>query len=406
MPVQSFEQYLRWLQSGVALLPQAGENTPSLRIVDESTAAALGYGVTTPGELVLVVDFGGGTLDVSLVRMPEAAAEVGLVFGGQAGANDPGAAEARVIAKAGRVLGGEDIDHWLLDEVLAQAGVGRGQVGAAYDRLKQAAEAAKIRLSTHETAEISVFDPDTPRTYRATFTRTALEDVLDRHGFYEAIQQTLGAVMRGARARGIFAEDIGGVLLIGGSSQIPSVRRMIRSQFGGRVHDERPFEAVVHGALQLAAGLGLDDYLYHSYGIRHLSPITMRHEWEEFIPAGTRYPLDRPVEMVLAASRDGQPTVELIVGELSEQGTGLNEVMFGERSILMVDGSFELREVVPLNDADGARTVAVLNPPGMAGEDRIRVVFDVDANRLLRVTVSDLQTGSTLLHRAPVAELR
>jgi hypothetical protein len=82
------------------------------------------------------------------------------------------------------------------------------------------------------------------------------------------------------------------------------------------------------------------------------------------------------------------------------------EVMFGERAILMVDGAVELRQVVALNDEDGSRTVAYLDPPGWAGEDRVEVVFDVDRNRTLRVSVTDLLTGEELLHEVPVVELR
>jgi molecular chaperone DnaK (HSP70) len=413
VPVQSFERYLKWLRDETALVDRnSGLGVQRLRVVDESTAAALGYQVRTPGELILVFDFGGGTLDVSLVRMPMADEGSGVLLepGKPHGGRHSRAgeeAEARVVAKAGRVLGGDDVDHWLLDEILERNGVNRSAVGDVYTQLKLAAEAAKIRLSEHESAEVSVFDPDTYRAFRGAITRTQLEDVLEQHDFYQMIQKTLDKVMRGARARGIFPEDVGAVLMVGGSSQIPSVRRMLRTMFGAeRVHEHKPFEAVAHGALGLAAGLGLDDFLYHSYGVRHLSPITGRHEWEEIIPAGTRYPLDEPYRLILTASRDGQEALELVIGEVEESASGISEVMFGERAILMVEGGLELRQVVPLNDEDGARTVAYLDPPGKSGEDRVEVEFDVDKNRMLRVTVTDLATKKHVLRNIPVVELR
>ncbi len=411
VPVHSFESYLKWLRDEAAV---AGEGVRHLRIVDESTAAALGYAVRAPGELVLVIDFGGGTLDVSLVRLPigEEAGGVVLEMGMKAQSaagreRASGAVEARVVAKAGHVLGGDDVDHWLLDELLARHGVARHEVGGAYSQLKSACEAAKVRLSEHESAEVGFHDPATGGTYHATITRSQLEDVLDRHDFYSAIQKTINKTLRGARARGIFPEDIGAVLLIGGMSLIPSVRRLVRSQFGSeRVYEHKPFEAVAHGALSLAAGLGLDDYLYHAYGVRHLSPATGRHAWEEIIPSGTRYPFEKPIELTLAASRDGQEALELVIGEVEEDAGGVAEVMFGDRAILVVDGSVELRRIVALNDEDGARTVARLDPPGRAGEDRVQVAFNVDPNRTLRVTVLDLSTGHLLLDEAPVVELR
>ncbi|MBN1430085.1 MAG: Hsp70 family protein [Anaerolineae bacterium] len=408
VPIQSFERYLKWLRDEAVAANRVGQR---LRVVDESTAAALGYEVRTPGDLILVFDFGGGTLDVSLVRMPIAEEGSGVVlemskFGAGERLIGDGYVEARVIAKAGRVLGGDDIDHWLLDELLVRNEVSRKDVGDAYSQLKLAVEAAKIRLSAHESAEISVFDPDTYRTYRATLTRTQFEELLDRQEFFSAIQKTVDKVLRGARTRGIYPEDIGAVLMVGGTSLIPSVRRMVRTIFGSeRVLEHKPFEAVAHGALGLAVGLGVDDFLYHSYGVRHLSPITGRHEWEEIIPAGIRYPLDEPVKLVLTASRDGQEALELVIGEVEESAGGITEVMFGDRAILMVEGGLELRRVVPLNEEDGARTVAFLDPPGKAGEDRVEVVFDVDQNRTLRVTVLDMMTKKEILRSVPVVEL-
>lgn len=412
VPVESFEAYLKWLRDEASLVGAGTGNGPRrLRVVDESTAAALGYQTGEPGELVLVIDFGGGTLDISLVRMPITRNDSGIVFEtGSTHMQDSSLnsrLEARVVAKVGRVLGGDDIDHWLLDDLLVRNDKKRQDIGVLYPQLKRAVEMAKIQLSDHESAQVSVCDPDTSYVYQAVFTRSQLEDVLDRQGFFLAVQRTINKVLRIARARGIFPEDIGAVLLIGGTSLMPSVRRMIRAQFEpGRVYDHLPFEAVAHGALGLAAGVGLDDLLYHAYGVRHLSPTTGRHEWEEIIPAGTRYPLEEPVKLVLTASRDGQEALELVIGEVEESAGGLAEVMFGERSILMVNGGVELRKVVPLNDQDGSRTVARLDPPGRAGEDRVEVTFTVDPNRTLRVTVVDLLTDETLLYSVPVVELR
>lgn len=414
VPVQSFEKYLKWLRDEIRLSEQqTGYRVRRVRIVDESTAAALGYEVRNPGEIIMVFDFGGGTLDISLVRMPYAQESRGVILEeGRIITDEPPhrtseSLEAQVLAKAGRILGGDDIDHWLLDEVLQRNSVERAQLGAAYALMKSSVEDAKIRLSSHETAEISVFDPDSYRTYRATFSRTQFEDILERQDFFGTIQRTLDKVLRVARGKGIFPEDIGAVLMVGGSSLIPSVRRLIRMHFGaGRVLEHKPFEAVAHGALNLAVGLGVDDFLYHSYGIRHLSPLSGRHEWEEIIPAGARYPLSESVKLVLSASRDGQEALELVIGEVEESGGGTTEVMFGNRAILMIQGGLELRKVIALNDNDDSRIVARLMPPGKAGEDRIEVTFNVDENRTLRVTVSDLMTAKELLRDVPVVELR
>ena len=416
VPIQSFEKYLKWLREGTISAPEGRPPTiESIRIIDESTAAALGYEFRTPGQLVLVFDFGGGTLDVSLVRMPVPEESGGFLIDAEAAmqsrASRAGSldnTEARVIAKAATVLGGDDIDNWLLEQLLVRNELTRSDVGNSYFQLKYAVEAAKIRLSTHESAEVSVFDPDISRTYATTFTRAQLESLLDQYDFYSQIQRTIDKTLRAARNRaGVYPEDIGAVLMVGGSTLIPSVGRMLRTSFGReRVFEHRPFEAVAHGALSLAAGVGLDDFLYHSYGIRHLHPGTNRHEYEEIIAAGTRYPLEEPVDFILCATRPGQEAIELVIGEVEESSGGLNEVMFGDRAILMVDGGLEVRRVSPLNATGEARMIARLDPPGAESIDRIKARFTVDENRTLRVTVTDLQSERTLLRDAAVVELR
>ena len=130
VPVQSFEKYLKWLRDGT--LAALGDGPAGqVRIVDEATAAALGYDVRAPGELILVFDFGGGTLDVALVRMPFNEDESGLLVELDRRGEVPfrqaadAEAEARVIAKAGTLLGGDDIDNWLIDELLTRNALAR-----------------------------------------------------------------------------------------------------------------------------------------------------------------------------------------------------------------------------------------------------------------------------------------
>jgi hypothetical protein len=165
-PVASFEGYLAWLNRVV------DEHAPDkIRIVDESTAAALGYMVTKPGAVVLVFDFGGGTLDMSLVELPESREHTGgflrRLLRGNANKHT-----ARVIAKAGRIIGGSDVDQWLLAEVLKHTGVTTKDLGANYARLLTECERAKIALSTSE-EEMIRFEA-AGNTYELPITREAL----------------------------------------------------------------------------------------------------------------------------------------------------------------------------------------------------------------------------------------
>ncbi|NES98892.1 MAG: Hsp70 family protein, partial [Desertifilum sp. SIO1I2] len=119
---------------------------------------------------------------------------------------------------------------------------------------------------------------------------------------------------------------------------------------------------------------------------------------------GQPYPMSEPVELTLGASLDNQPSIELIIGELGAE-TGGTEVYFdGDRLITRILGR-DQQAVKPLNDREGARTIAKLDPPGFPGSDRIKILFQVDEQRFLRMTVEDLLTNQTLLDDKPVVQL-
>jgi molecular chaperone DnaK (HSP70) len=158
------------------------------------------------------------------------------------------------------------------------------------------------------------------------------------------------------------------------------------------------------GALQLAQGFELKDFLYHSYGIRYWDRRKNAHHWHPIIKTGQAYPMSQPVELVLGASVDNQPSIELIIGELGAD-TGGTEVYFdGDRLVTRSLNSGE-RSVQSLNDKEGARTIARLDPLGYPGSDRIKLQFLVDNQRFLRITVEDLLTQQTLLDNQIVAQL-
>jgi molecular chaperone DnaK (HSP70) len=396
-PVASFEGYLAWLNGIV------DDHAPDkIRIVDESTAAALGYMVTKPGAIVLVFDFGGGTLDMSLVELPESREHTGgflrRLLRGNANKHT-----ARVIAKAGRVIGGSDVDQWLLTEVLKRTGVTTKELGADYARLLTECERAKIALSTLETESIR-FEAES-KAYEVSITREDLEQILESNGFYTSLRRVVDKVMHVARQRGIFKEDIHYVLLVGGTALMPSVQNTLKQYFSDlAVRADKPFSAVAEGALLVAAGYGLEDYLAHSYGLRHLDPISGEHQYDEIIPMGTRYPTDSPVEVVLGAAHDAQTEVEFVVGEIDTDSVAMIEVKYEEgQAVFVAQANSSEQQIIPLNE-DGA-ALAKLLPPGVAGEDRLKAAFSVDERRQLRLTVTDLSTEKPLLEDVIVATL-
>jgi molecular chaperone DnaK (HSP70) len=399
-PVAAFEGYLAWLNSVVDEIA-----LDKIRIVDESTAAALGYAVTKPGAVVLVFDFGGGTLDLSLVQLPENRDKTGGFLARLRGGN-PNQHTARVIAKAGRIIGGSDIDQWLIAHILKRAGVSIQALGNNYTALLTHCEQAKIELSTVESTVIKFEAEGNP--CEITITREELETLLEENGFYTTLRRVVDKVMHVARQRGIFKEDIHYVLMVGGTSLMPSVQRTLGQYFTNMaVRADKPFTAVAEGALQVAAGYGLEDYLIHSYGLRHLNPETGQHDYDEIIPMGSRYPTQTPIEVMLGTAHDNQINVEFVIGEIDTESLSMVEVKYENgQAVFVAKGGDVEQQIIPLNAAEAVNALATLNPPGKPGEDRLKAQFSINDRRQLRVTVTDLLTNTELLTDVPLVTLR
>lgn len=395
VPVASFRGYVDWLNGLV------GETADKIRVVDESTAAALGYAITEPGALVLVFDFGGGTLDLSLVQLPENREHTGGLL--SLFRRTPSARHAsRVMAKAGRVIGGSDVDQWLLTEVLRQTRLTREQLGHDYSALLTYCEQAKIDLSTR--ASTNFMFEAAGRAHPIFFTRGEFEQMLEANGFYTAIRHAIDKVMYAARQQNIYKEDIQHILLVGGMSLMPSVQNLLKRYFNDAAFlGYKPFTAVAEGALQVAAGSGLDDYLAHSYGLRHLDPETNEHQYDEIIPMGSRYPLNQPIEVVLSAAHDQQTEMEFILGEIDTDAVSMVELKYenGEE-VFVAKADQTAQHIEPLNEA----IVVPLLPPGAIGEERIKVQFQIDDRRQLLLSIIDLKTKADLLRDHVVFTLR
>jgi len=390
-PIASFPGYLKWLSE----VTDGASTTDKIRIVDESTAAALGYAVTKPGAIVLVFDLGGGTLDLSLVRLPESREKTGGFLNRLLHLNSC-QHTAQVIAKAGQVIGGSDIDRWLLADVFQRVGLTTQDLGDDYAPLLTICEQAKISLSTAERVPLA-FEV-AGQTHRITITRSELEALLKEKGFFEALRHVVDKVMHTSRQQGIFKEDIDSVLMVGGVSLMPAVQELLKEYFSDMVvRTNKPFTAVAEGALQVAAGGGVEDVLPHSYGLRYLDPVTGLHHYDEIIPMGTPYPTGKPVEVILTASQPDQTEVALVLGQIYTLVAGNLEVAYeGGQAVFVAQPLHSELEVIPLNAGDDALIVP-LNPPGQPGEERLRAGFSVNGQRRLVVTVTDLKTGQLIL---------
>jgi molecular chaperone DnaK (HSP70) len=398
VPVEAYEHYEDWL-AGVA----ESSGLPRFRLIDEPSAAALGYGAhVQPGQVYLIFDFGGGTLDVSVVLVEEAEA----VAAGR---------RCRVLGKAGAELGGMTIDGWLFQEVLRQCGRhdSDDDVRRVSRLLLRECERAKERLSAHERADVSVLHPHTGAVLAADFTRGQFEELLDRHEMLTRLDQTVRRALNAARERGYTEENVHRVLLVGGSSLIPCVQRTVQRIFGReRVLLERPLDAVARGAAAFVAGVDFFDHIQHDYAIRYLDPLKGDYEYRVLVKLGTPYPSREPVaRLTVKTSHHGQTQLGLAIFELGERRRGGD----AQPVELVFDPSGAARVIQVTPDEEERRTHFWVNehsptflsadPPGRQGESRFEVEFGIDANKRLLVTARDLKSGRLTHCDYPVVKL-
>jgi len=324
-----------------------------LRIINEPTAASLAYGLDKKrDQIIAVYDLGGGTFDISILQLGEGIFEVKATNGDTH-------------------LGGDDFDQrivdWLADEFRKDQGIDLRKDRTALQRLKEAAEKAKIELSSATQTEINLpfisADSSGPKHLVVTLTRAKLEQLVG-----DLIERTRGPVMKALEDAGVKASDVNEVVLVGGQTRMPAVMDLVRKIFGKEPHKGvNPDEVVAIGAAIQAGVLKgevkdvlLLDVTPLSLGVETLGGVTTR-----LIERNTTIPARKGE--TFSTAEDSQPAVEVHVLQ------GERELARDNKSL----GRFRLEGIAPA-------------PRGLP---QIEVTFDIDANGILHVTARDKATG-------------
>jgi molecular chaperone DnaK len=324
-----------------------------VRIINEPTAAALAYGMDKKKDQVIAVyDFGGGTFDISILEVGEGVVEVKSTNGDTH-------------------LGGDDMDQriqdWLVAEFRKESGIDLTRDKMALQRLKEAAEKAKIELSTLMETEINLpfitADASGPKHLLMKMTRSKMESLTE-----DLVQRSVAPCRQALSDANLKAEDIHEVILVGGQTRSPRIQQLVKDLFGREPHKGvNPDEVVAVGAgIQGAVLSGeVKDVLLLDVTPLTLGIETMGAVFTKMIPRNTTIPTKKTD--VFSTASDNQPSVEIHVLQ------GEREMASANRTL----GRFHL---------DGI-------PPAPRGVPKIEVTFDIDANGILHVSAKDMGTG-------------
>jgi molecular chaperone DnaK len=323
------------------------------RLVNEPTAAALAYGLDRKkDEIIAVYDFGGGTFDISILEVGDGVVEVKSTNGDGH-------------------LGGDNIDQrvidWIIDEFVKDQGIDLSKDKMALQRLKEAAEKAKIELSSTNSTDINLpfitADATGPKHLTMTLTRAKFEQLIG-----DIVERTMAPVRQALKDAGMSPKEIAEVVLVGGSTRIPMVQKAVGDYFGREPHKGvNPDEVVAVGAAIQGGVLAgeVKDVLLLDVTPLTLGIETLGNVMTPMIERNTTIPTRKSETFSTAA--DNQTSVEIKIYQGERQMARDNKLL----------GNFNL----------------VGLPPAQRGIPQIEVTFDIDANGILNVGAKDLGTG-------------
>ena len=387
-PVDTYREYRTWLVNVCNSL-----EVKEIALVDEPTAAAMGAGLE-PGSTLLVLDFGGSTIDMSIVALEGGEGQASPIaqlvrFDGNnlEGKSTQVLRTAKVLGKSGLRLGGKDIDRWIFHHLLPEEN--------PTNSILRKAEELKCELSNTNIKETLVITKKVNNIQNEEkflkLSKKGLEELLIEKGLLKSIEKLFIQTINSAKRNSFELKDLDSVVLVGGGSRIPLIKNYLSDICNSIPFlTPPPIEAIALGALHLTPGVQIKDVLNKGVSLRCWNKKNEKHIWHPLFLAGQTWPTNKPLEIILAASINSQLSIDLIIGEPQEEGS--NEIIYtnGLPTLTTIESKDNIKKIT--------NTIISIpvDPPGEIGQDCIKLIFNINDNCQLEVEGVDLRNNKEI----------
>ncbi len=387
-PVDTYREYRTWLVNVCNSL-----EVKEIALVDEPTAAAMGAGLE-PGSTLLVLDFGGSTIDMSIVALEGGEGQASPIaqlvrFDGNnlEGKSTQVLRTAKVLGKSGLRLGGKDIDRWIFHHLLPEEN--------PTNSILRKAEELKCELSNPNIKETLVITKKVNNIQDEEkflkLSKKELEELLIEKGLLKSIEKLFIQTINSAKRNSFELKDLDSVVLVGGGSRIPLIKNYLSDICNSIPFlTPPPIEAIALGALHLTPGVQIKDVLNKGVSLRCWNKKNEKHIWHPLFLAGQTWPTNKPLEIILAASINSQLSIDLIIGEPQEEGS--NEIIYtnGLPTLKTIESKDKIKKIT--------NTIISIpvDPPGEIGQDCIKLIFNINDNCQLEVEGFDLRSNKEI----------
>ena len=387
-PVDTYREYRTWLVNVCNSL-----EVKEIALVDEPTAAAMGAGLE-PGSTLLVLDFGGSTIDMSIVALEGGEGQASPIaqlvrFDGNnlEGKSTQVLRTAKVLGKSGLRLGGKDIDRWISHHLLPEENPN--------NLILRKVEELKCELSDNNIKETFIITKKVKNNQNEEkflkLSKKGLEELLIEKGLLKSIEKLYIQTINIAKRNSFELKHLDSVVLVGGGSRIPLIKNYLSNICNSIPFlTPPPIEAIALGALNLTPGVQIKDVLNKGVSLRCWNKKNEKHIWHPLFLAGQTWPTNKPLEIILAASINSQLSIDLIIGEPQEEGS--NEIIYtnGLPTLKTIESKDKIKKIT------NTIISIPLDPPGEIGQDCIKLIFNINDNCQLEVEGVDLRNNKEI----------